>query len=168
MPISEYLRGVRARVGTELLLVPSVTAIVRDERQRVLLVKAIERGVWTAPGGSVDPHESPADAVVRETWEETGLLVEPRALLGVYGGREFLVTYANGDRTSYFMTVFECAVVGGAPRPDGVETSELRYVAEAELAALPLPDWGRVVFPDVFHPCGRARFRAPTWRPTGS
>jgi 8-oxo-dGTP pyrophosphatase MutT (NUDIX family) len=68
-----------------------------------------------------------ADAAVREMWEETGLLVEPVRIPGVYGGPEFQVTYSNGDKVSYLMIVFECRVTGVTIRPDRVETLELGY-----------------------------------------
>jgi 8-oxo-dGTP pyrophosphatase MutT (NUDIX family) len=87
MPISEYLLQLRQRVGSDLLLMPSVTVLVRDDRGRVLLVRNIETNIWVAPGGAVDPFETPADAAVREIWEETGLWVEPFACLGYTGAR---------------------------------------------------------------------------------
>lgn len=164
MPISEYMRGLREKVGTELVLVPSVTIITFDDQGRVLLAKHADAGVWVAPGGSVDPHESPADAAVREMWEETGLLVEPTKILGVYGGPEFQVTYSNGDEVSYLMTVFECRVIGGTMRPDRVETLELGYFSQADLTKLTLPPWARVVLPDVFADRSRTRFKPPTWK----
>ena len=96
--MSDYVRRVRAKMGNEFLLMPSVTALVFDEQRRVLLVRPSHRdNVWAAPGGAVDPDEAPQDAVVREVWEETGLLVEPTQLRGVFGGPEYRVWYANGD-----------------------------------------------------------------------
>ncbi len=62
---------------------PSVTIITFDDRGRVLLARHADAVVWVAPGGSVDPHESPADAAVREMWEETGLRVEPTRVVVV-------------------------------------------------------------------------------------
>ena len=149
MPISEYLRGLREKVGHDLLLVPSVTGIVFDDRDRLLLARHSNGGVWVAPGGAIDPDESPSDAVVREVWEETGLSVEPVALCGVFGGPEFRVRYANGDEVAYVMAVFECRVVGGHLRADGVETLEARYFPAAEIAQLEVPRWMRVVLPRV-------------------
>src|SRR5262249_13715290 len=106
MPISGHLARLRAQVGQQLLVLPSVTAAVRDDAGRLLLVRHSNGGVWVAPGGSLEPDELPADAVVRETWEETGLLVEPVRLTGVYAGPEFRVRYANGDEVTYVMSVF--------------------------------------------------------------
>src|SRR5262245_56314746 len=80
MPISDYLRDLRARVGTTLLAVPSVTGLIFDDEGRVLLVQHANGGVWLLPGGAIDPDETPQDAVVREVWEETGLDVAPIAL----------------------------------------------------------------------------------------
>lgn len=165
MPMSEYWKGVRGRVGHGLLLVPSVTAIIYDEQDRILLVRHVEGDVWVAPGGGMEPHESPADAVVREVWEETQLDVEPIRVIGVYGGPEFQVTYTNGDQASYVMTVFECHTRGGALRPDGVETLELAYFAQPEVVRLNLPAWARVVLPDAFRGRAETFFKAATWRP---
>lgn len=166
MPISDYLRGLRAQVGTALLHVPSVTALVFDDDRRVLLVRHSNGGVWVAPGGAIDPDEAPEDAVVREVWEETGLRVEPVHLCGVYGGPEFRVRYANGDVTSYVMAVFECRRVGGALQVDDDEVTEARWLAPAELASVELSAWAKVVLPPLVSG-GERRSWIPTvrWRP---
>jgi 8-oxo-dGTP pyrophosphatase MutT (NUDIX family) len=108
-----------------------------------------------------------ADAVVREVREETGLLVRPDRILGVFGGPAFVVRYPNGDETQYVMTVFDCAVVGGHLRPDHDETIELRFVAADEFGRLEASRWAREVLPllyarqdrTLFHP---ARTIAPS------
>ncbi len=164
MPISDYLKRLREKVGTELLLVPSVTAAIFDDAGRILLVKHSE-DVWVAPGGSIDPGETPADAVVREVWEETGLLVEPVFLTGICSGPDFLVSYANGDQVSYVMIVFECRVIEGCLKADGVETLEAKYFSESEALQLKLPAWARVVLPGVFKGERAASFAPATWRP---
>ena len=58
--MSAYLRRVRAKVGNEFLLMPSVTAVVFDAKRRVLMVRPSRREVWVAPGGAVDPDEAAA------------------------------------------------------------------------------------------------------------
>lgn len=169
MAISPYLRDLRRKVGHDLLLMPSVTAIVFDDADRVLLVRHSNGGVWVTPGGAVDPDETPADALVREVWEETGLWVEPTRLLGVFGGPDFRVRYANGDQVSYVMSLFECEPVGGELRTDGDEITDVRFVSEQELARLEIPAWARRVLPPLFVRDRPNRgFQPPSWRPPGA
>ncbi len=60
-----------------------VRALILDERQHILLVREAADGLWTLPGGWCDLNESPADAVVREVMEETGLAVHASRLLAL-------------------------------------------------------------------------------------
>ena len=165
MPISPYLVRLREQVGHQLLVVPSVTAAALDDAGRLLLVHHSNGGVWVAPGGSLEPDELPADGVVRETWEETALLVEPVRLIGVYAGPEFRVRYPNGDEVSYVMSVFACRLLAGIPEPDAVETLEVGYFSEPEIAQLATPAWLRVVLPDMLAAGDVARFAARRWQP---
>ena len=64
-------------------------------------MRLADTGSWAVPGGAIDPNELPAEAAVRECWEETGVLVEPIRITGVFGGPEFLIKYPNGDVTYY-------------------------------------------------------------------
>ncbi|MBI4090844.1 MAG: NUDIX domain-containing protein [Candidatus Komeilibacteria bacterium] len=52
------------------------SAIVVNQSEQVLLVKHKKLGVWLYPGGHIEPHETPDEALVREVREETGLRVE--------------------------------------------------------------------------------------------
>jgi 8-oxo-dGTP pyrophosphatase MutT (NUDIX family) len=165
MPISPYLRSLRAKVGHDLLVLPSVTIIVWDEQRRILLIRHADTQLWVAPGGSIEPHETPADAAVREMWEETGLLVRLPRVLGVFGGPEFLVRYSSGDEVTYVMTVFEAEVVEGTGQPTDTETLEMAYVSREELERLALAPWAKVVLPHLFDGAESPLFQAPTWMP---
>jgi ADP-ribose pyrophosphatase YjhB (NUDIX family) len=133
--ISDHLRRIRALVGHELLVLPSVAVLPRDDEGRLLLVRLVDTGNWATIGGSVEPDESPADAAVREAAEEAGVAVTLGAVLGVVGGPDFRITYPNGDLTSYVTTVYDARVAGGSPRPDGDETMDVGWW---EPVALPL------------------------------
>jgi len=165
MPMSEYLRRLRDKVGNDLMVLPAVAVMVLDADRRLLLVRDAGTGLWATPGGAVDPDEDPADAAVREMWEETGLVVELTRVLGVYGGPEFRMTYPNGDVVSYCIVSFGAEIRGGAMRPDGVETLELRWFSRAETAALDMGPWTRITIDDAFAPPDGARFAAPAWQP---
>jgi 8-oxo-dGTP pyrophosphatase MutT (NUDIX family) len=165
MPPSDYVARLRQRIGHDLLVLPSVTGVVRDKEDRILLVKHSDTRSWVAPGGSIDPDESPADAVVREVHEETGILVEPERVLGVYGGPDFQVHYDNGDRTSYVMTVFECRYRAGQLQPDGVETLECGYFSRDELQLLNVSAWVRIVLRNAFSNQESSFFEKTSWRP---
>jgi 8-oxo-dGTP diphosphatase len=108
--------------------VPCVGALVYDPDGRILLVQRANdpgRGLWSLPGGRVEPGEDDAAALVREMAEETGLVVEPGALVGrVYRG-----VYEIAD--------YRCTVVGGELRA-GDDALDARWCDAATFARLPL------------------------------
>ncbi len=131
--ISPHIKRIRAFVGHELLVLPSVAVLPRDDHGRLLLVRLIDTDQWATIGGVVEPDESPATAARREAAEEAGVDVALGRILGVVGGPEFRITYPNGDQTSYVSTVFEATVVGGSPQPDGDETSAVQWFGPEQL-----------------------------------
>lgn len=137
--MSPYMRGLRELVGTRLVLIPAVAAIIKDEAGRVLLVQT-RAGLWSLPAGAVDPGETPREAVVREAREETGLMVRPTRLLDALGGIGFRITYDNGDEVEATVCVFACEIVGGELHCDGIETVDWRWAEPEEIPSLlPLP-----------------------------
>jgi 8-oxo-dGTP pyrophosphatase MutT (NUDIX family) len=165
MPMSDHVRHLRSLVGNALLEVPTVSVAVLDDAGRLLLVRHVEGNDWTTPGGMVEPGETPADAAVRETWEETGLAVELTHVAGVFGGPLQSTTYANGDRLAWVATLFGARVTGGTPRHDGVETLECRYVTRDEACTLALKPHMPAMLDAVWRPGQRAHFDPPTWAP---
>jgi 8-oxo-dGTP pyrophosphatase MutT (NUDIX family) len=165
MPMSKYMRGLRKKVGHRLLELPAVSVAVRDKEDRVLLVRHAETGEWIMPGGALEPCELPADAAIRETWEETGLHVRLVRLTGVYGGPEYVVRYRNGDLSSYALIVFEGEVIGGTARPDGCETLEVGFFSREEIESLRTPGWMSEVLGGVLSGAPEATFRSSAWAP---
>ena len=161
MPISDYLKNLRAKIGHDLVVLPAACASILDEHGRLLLGKDAETGFWVLPGGAVDPHEQPADAAVRECLEETGLLVELRGVIGVFGGPEFLVHYPNGDRTYYITTAFRAAIIGGPRHPGDGELAELRYFSQSECESLNLSPPTVIIAKTTFINSTTAFFQPP-------
>lgn len=133
-----YIKNLRQKIGTELLQVPGVAALIRDSKNKLLFIRKSEDGIWGLPAGAIEPGESPKEAVVREVLEETGLKVVPTRIAGVFGGSNFRHTYSSGDRVEYLVTIFEC-VIQEQSNPTDDEISEMRYFAEDERPAIVLP-----------------------------
>ena len=103
-------------------------AALLDEAGRVLLIKEnYDRRRWGFPGGAVEQGETPEQAAVRETWEETGLHVRVDALVG---------TYSLADN-SLAMHLFRCSIVAGEPAVP--ETGEIAEVGWWPVDQLPQP-----------------------------
>jgi 8-oxo-dGTP pyrophosphatase MutT (NUDIX family) len=149
-------------------MLQSVTVILFDQNGRMLLARDGESGLWMTIGGSIEPDEAPADAAVREFWEETGLMIEPVRLLGVFGGPQFRITYPNSDVVSYVVTLFEGRLLSGEARPDGREAVALRFVSRDEAAELPMAVWTRELVLRAFQQYNTPYFAPPTWKPAQS
>jgi ADP-ribose pyrophosphatase YjhB (NUDIX family) len=138
MAISDYVRLLREVIGKQLLLMPSVSVLVQDDDDRLLLVRHADSGLWGLVGGAVELDERPDEAAIRETHEETGLRVELTRLVTALGGPGFRVTYPNGDETAYVTTVYEARAIGGVERADGDEVLELGWFGRNDLLAIDL------------------------------
>jgi 8-oxo-dGTP pyrophosphatase MutT (NUDIX family) len=127
-------------VDRALALRASVSAVIFDRRDRVLLQQRSDGGQWGLPGGSVEIGESVAQAIVREVREETGLDVVPRRLIGVYSEPSLqVVRYPDGNVWHSVNVCFECAVRGGSLTTCD-ETLALAYVPAGRLPAAILPN----------------------------
>jgi 8-oxo-dGTP pyrophosphatase MutT (NUDIX family) len=125
MPISPFIADLRKKVGCDLLYLPGINAVVLNDREEILLVHSRETNFWMPIGGQIEPGEEPADAAVREVFEETGVHAKPVRLTGVYDGPD--VTYTNGDRVQYLTIAFLCRAISGEPHVHDDENHAARY-----------------------------------------
>lgn len=151
--MSSYVRSIRSRIGQDFLLLPGVTAVIRDG-ERFLLARHAHSGLWSLIGGGVEPGEDPADAVDREVFEETGARIRITGVIGAYGGEPLAVTYPNGDQVGYVTIAYECELLSEAT-PDLDEIIELGWFPREVIAALPRRDWIDRVIQDAPGDAGR-------------
>jgi ADP-ribose pyrophosphatase YjhB (NUDIX family) len=133
--MSDYVRGLREKIGHELLLMPTVAARIRDDEGRFLLVRHVE-GRWQLPGGAIDPGERPEDALARECREEASVDIEVQAIVGAFGGPDYWVTYENGDKASFVTVVYDARIVRGELRPGDDEIQEIGWFTREEIDEL--------------------------------
>lgn len=118
-------------------LVVAASAVVTDAEGRILLQRRTDNGLWALPGGGMDMAESLPDAAVREVKEETGLDVEITGLVGTYTDPHHIIAYSDGEVRRQFNVCFTARIAGGSLTISG-ESSELRFVAPADIDALPI------------------------------
>jgi 8-oxo-dGTP diphosphatase len=122
-------------------------------------------GTWGLPGGARDSHETPEETAVREAREEAGLLAELLAVRGAVVTAE--VFGLGGAHWTYTTVVADAAeLLHTVPNR---ESAEMRWVAEDEVADLPLhpgfaASWHRLRTAPALVPLGHGderRWRLP-------
>ncbi|MCG5462984.1 NUDIX domain-containing protein [Micromonospora sp. MED01] len=116
-------------------IVVAVTVFVQDEQGRVLLIQRTDNGLWALPGGAQDFGEYIAEAAVRETREETGIVVEVTGVVGIYTNPNHVVEYSDGEVRQQFSICFRGRYMSGSPATSD-ESSAVRWVAHDELDEL--------------------------------
>ncbi|WP_330478293.1 NUDIX domain-containing protein [Streptomyces platensis] len=116
-------------------VVPSVTAVVRDEDGRLLLIHKTDNGLWALPGGGHDIGESIAETVVREVEEETGIAVAVDGVSGLYTDPRHVMAYDDGEVRQQFSICFRAHPTGGSLRTSD-ESKEVRWASPADLDRL--------------------------------
>jgi 8-oxo-dGTP diphosphatase len=112
-----------------------VGAVIKDDQGRLLLIKRGHEpgaGLWSLPGGRIEPGETDAQALVREMREETGLAVEAGPLLG-----SVRRPAPGGDVLD--IRDYTATITGGTLRP-GDDAADARWVAVSELPRMPITE----------------------------
>ncbi len=116
-------------------VIPCVGAVVTDGQGRLLMIRRGHEpgaGLWSIPGGRIEPDETDAEALVREMLEETGLTVEVGTLLG-----SVRRPGPNGDVID--IRDYAASIIGGTLRP-GDDATDARWVAAGDLDSLEITE----------------------------
>ncbi len=128
------------RIGQEGELRIGSCAVIFDEaREKVLLTKRSDNGLWCLPGGKMEPGESIEECCQREVLEETSLIIAPKRLIGVYSNRDQLVVYKDGAKVQMIVLSFEAEITSGTLGLSN-ETTDARYFTFAEIESLEMHD----------------------------
>jgi ADP-ribose pyrophosphatase YjhB (NUDIX family) len=135
MPTPDFILQLREKIGQDLLWLPGATAVVLDARDRVLLGRRADNGIWTLITGILEPGEQPAVGIVREVFEETGVVAEVEHLAEVFAGGP--MEFVNGDQAQFLTLNFRCRYISGEARVNDDESSEVGWFALEDLPELP-------------------------------
>jgi ADP-ribose pyrophosphatase YjhB (NUDIX family) len=107
---------------------PGANTVLFNEANQVLLHRRADNGAWALPGGRMEIGESIEQCAVREMFEETGVRVRIKRLVGVYSDPKnyCILRYPNGYAVHYLIVVFEVEQIGGE-LVISEESTELRY-----------------------------------------
>lgn len=113
-------------------IVPAVSAIVPDDKDRILLILRTDNNYWSIPGGGVKPGESVKQATAREVAEETGVECEVTGLVGIYSDPHHVVAYDDGEVRQEFSICFLARMLGGTLRTSE-ESAKVRFVPAEDI-----------------------------------
>ena len=116
-------------------LVPACGILAVDNLGRVLLQRRRDTGQWAIPMGKQELGETPTQCAVRETQEETGVLVEVTGLLGVYSDPGHIIAYTDGEIRQEWELILLGRPVSGTPTAND-EASDVRWVTPTDLESL--------------------------------
>lgn len=116
-------------------VVPSSTAVVTDQHDRIVMVRRRDNDLWALPGGGMDLGESIVQTAVREVKEETGLDVEVTGLVGVYTNPHHVMAYDDGEVRQQFSLCFTTQLVGGELAFD-TESTDIAWIPADQIARL--------------------------------
>ncbi|MCA9837062.1 MAG: NUDIX hydrolase N-terminal domain-containing protein [Trueperaceae bacterium] len=107
-------------------------AAVIDDKGRILLIQRSDNAMWCMPGGMLEVGELPAEGVMRETLEETGVHCKVKSLIGVFDSR------MTGVKMPFHLYSFSFLCEPKKDKPTQVatfahETLDLGWFAESDL-----------------------------------
>lgn len=128
-----YIEDMRNLVGNHPLILIRSHAIILNEKNEILLQLRTDFNRWGIIGGALEYNETLEDALQREVYEETGLIIKNPELLRTYSGPDFFQIYPNGDQVHGVLAVYICREFHGELVCDKTESKELRFFSLDEL-----------------------------------
>jgi ADP-ribose pyrophosphatase YjhB (NUDIX family) len=131
------IKGKESKLNMPIPVTPlvAVDTFHLNQNHQVCLIRRKDNGLWAMPGGYHDLGETPQRCAEREVFEETGLRIKPKALLGVFSS----LCYADPSEVNRGREVchllFSAELLGGTERLSE-ETMEVAWFSEDNLPSL--------------------------------
>jgi len=162
--VQEWMESIGEGVPGYVTPKVAVGAVVGNEAGEILLVQRADSGVWLYPTGWADVGYSPAEVVVKEVFEETGIRCDPVQVLAVIDGQRMGFT-----RFAMYLLLFHCRATGGDLAGHPLETAGVGWFSRDNL---PWPCaganwWGPMAFAAIDGQAVTTTFdapRSPMWR----
>ena len=129
----DYLNDPTAPKANSIVVATSV--FVEDKDEHILLIRRTDNGLWSLPGGGMEPGETVTGCAVREVKEETGIDVEVTGLVGVFSNPVHVVAYPDGEVRQGFSICVSARPVAGNFRTSD-ESAEVAWVSRDEVTRL--------------------------------
>ncbi|MGE4567007.1 MAG: NUDIX hydrolase N-terminal domain-containing protein [Acidimicrobiales bacterium] len=156
--VNEWLGTVGQGVPGYVTPKVTVAAVVGNEAGELLLVQRAGSEVWLYPTGWADVGYSPAEVVVKEVQEETGIECEVVRPIAILDGMRLGFT-----GIPLYSLVFHCRMTGGELQAHPLECADVGFFAEGHLPAkTALPEqWAQEAFAAIREEDLEVRFDAP-------
>ena len=116
-------------------LAPAAGVLAINDLGQVLLQQRRDTGQWALPMGKQETGETVTECAIRETFEETGVLVEITGLVGIFSDPAHIVAYTDGEVRQEFEITLLARPVEGEPTAND-EASAVSWVAVDQLDQL--------------------------------
>ncbi len=127
----EAIEPLRTTIFSNPTPLVSGDAAIIDDEGRILLIQRADNGLWAMPGGALEVGETPADGVMREVLEETGVHCQPIALVGVFDSR--LCGFKTRHHVYAFLFLCNPLDEPSEPPSHAIEVKQTGWFAEHDL-----------------------------------
>ena len=129
--VEEWMKTIRPGVPGYQTPKVAVGAIVTNDEGQLLMIQRSDSGNWLYPTGWCDVGYSAAEVIKKEVEEETGIIVEPIRIIGVFDGFRL-----GTSRIPLYSLLFHCKAVGGNLNPHPLEVLDLGWYSLDQLPGM--------------------------------
>lgn len=133
-------------------------AVAIIDNEKILMLKRVDNGKWTLPGGTMELNESLIDCAIREVREETGLAVQVIDVIGTYTDPDVRIEYSDGEVRREFTIVYYGTAINSEVVIDD-ESSDYAWIPMTDVEGYPMAKSQQKRIQDILAFCRTGRKR---------